>query len=263
MKKKAALIVVIAAMAGASLVALGVARSDVYSATTGAEDDAEAEVRAAAQAYLDGLLHGDVATLESAFHPDTRFQGSVGGGFVDMTFQDWAESRRGKRMRPVEDYRHSIEDVLISGDAAVVRTDIDWPDTYFVDYLSLLQIDGEWRIVNKIWTQRPSPRAMSRIDDLPLPEDEVAPYVGRYRTEGDDPQVLSVTADGSSLHLETATRQYELYFQGDDTFAPEFGLDDRVRFEGDAEGEIDRMRIVLDDETILAVRVGAGDGASE
>ncbi|MFW6085319.1 MAG: alpha/beta fold hydrolase, partial [Gemmatimonadota bacterium] len=225
--------------------------------------DQEAEVRAAAQAYLDGLLHGDVATLESAFHPDTRFQGSVGDALVDMTFEDWAESRRGKRMRPVEEYRHSIEDVLIAGDAAVVRTDVDWPDTYFVDYLSLLRVGGEWKIVNKIWTQRPSPRAMSRIEDLPVPAEEASDYVGRYRTEGEDARYLAVTAEGASLRLETETRRYELYFQGDDTFAPEFDVDDRVRFERGADGRVERMRIVLDEETVSALRVAPEGGVSD
>lgn len=83
-------------------------------------------------------------------HPliDSHVENAVG-----ITFSDWAESRQGEVMRPVEDYRHSTEDVLISGDAAVVRADIDWPATYFVDYLSLLHVDDEWKIVSKIWTQ--------------------------------------------------------------------------------------------------------------
>lgn len=249
-------------------------RPDARGVNSGAGPDAEpaestvatadeAEVRSAAQAYLDGLLHGDIATLESAFHPETRFQGSVGGAFVDMTFEDWAESRRGKRMRPVEEYRHSIEDVLISGDAAMVRTDVDWPDTYFVDYLSLLRIGGEWKIVNKIWTQSPSPRAMARIEDLSISSEEASEYVGRYRTEGEDARSLAVTAEGTSLRLETETRRYELYFQGDDTFAPEFDVDDRVRFERGADGSVERMRIVLDEETISAVRVAPEGGSSD
>lgn len=178
-------------LAMATLVTVRIVLPDVNRDETATDD--EAEVRTAEQAYLDGLLHGDVAILESAFHPESRFQGSVGNALVGMTFSDWAESRRGKVMRPMEDYRHSIEDVLISGDAAVVRTDIDWPGTYFVDYLSLLRIDDEWKIVNKIWTQLANPRALGRIDDLPVPSEEAsttressAPLARKARSFGDD-----------------------------------------------------------------------------
>lgn len=186
--------IALSVLAVATLVTVGSARPHADRDENPSDD--EAEVRAAAQAYLDGLLHGDVATLESAFHPETRFQGSVRNAFVGMTFSDWAESRRGKLMRPVEDYRHSIEDVLISGDAAVVRTDIDWPGTYFVDYLSLLRIDDDWKIVNKIWTQRPNPRAMGHIDDLPVPSKEASTYEGEFRSAGEDGVELTVKHAG-------------------------------------------------------------------
>lgn len=233
---------------------LGVgACSDADDAAAALADD-EAAVRAVAQAYLDGLLHGDVAVLEGAFHPETRFQGSVGDAFVDMTFREWAESRRGKEMRPVDDHRHSIEDVLISGDAAVVRTDIDWPDTYFVDYLSLLRIGGEWTIVNKIWTERPSPRAMEGVEDRPLPAGSSA-FAGTFRSEGEDGLEMSVDEAGSRLVLGIGERRYELYHQGDDAFAPEFDVDDRVRFERDEDGRVDRLHLVLGDTTIVAERV--------
>lgn len=240
-------------LAVATLVTLGVGLPAAGPDESPSDD--EVEVRAAAQAYLDGLLHGDVATLESAFHPETRFQGSVGSAFVGMTFSDWAESRRDKVMRPVEDYRHSIEDVLISGDAAAVRVDIDWPGTYFVDYLSLLRIDDEWKIVNKIWTQHPSPRALGRIDDFPVPPEEIPTYEGEFRSEGEDGLELAVGRAGSRLHLGVNGRRYELYFQGEDTFAPEFDVDDRLEFERGADGRADRVRLVLGDTTIVAERV--------
>lgn len=216
--------------------------------------DDEADVRAVARAYLDGLLDGDVRTLQSAFEPDARFEGSVGGTLVEMSFEDWAESRRGKRMRPVEDYRHSIEGVLIAGDAAVVRTDIDWPDTYFVDYLSLLRIDGEWKIVNKTWTQWPSPRAMSRIEIRRVPAEQLAAFTGTYVVEGGESLELPVNIAGDGLSLGVRGKRYELYFLGGDTFAPAFDVDARIRFERSDAGQVTGMRIAMEDATVVAVR---------
>ena len=39
-----------------------------------------------------------------------------------------------------------------TGDTAVVKTVLKFPEFQFTDYLSLLKIEGEWIIVNKIYT---------------------------------------------------------------------------------------------------------------
>ena len=38
--------------------------------------------------------------------------------------------------------------------AASMKVEEDYPGSVYVDYLSLLKFDGEWRIVNKIYTSR-------------------------------------------------------------------------------------------------------------
>ena len=49
----------------------------------------------------------------------------------------------------------------ITGTAAVAKVDLQWPRVHYVDYLSLIKIGDEWKIVNKIWHQGPpvEPRA--------------------------------------------------------------------------------------------------------
>ena len=41
----------------------------------------------------------------------------------------------------------------VIGNAATVKTDLEWPKLHYIDCLSSLKLDGEWRIVNKIWFQ--------------------------------------------------------------------------------------------------------------
>ena len=48
---------------------------------------------------------------------------------------------------------NEILSIDIEGLAAVAKTELMWPNVRYIDYLSLLKIDGEWRIVNKIWHQ--------------------------------------------------------------------------------------------------------------
>jgi hypothetical protein len=45
--------------------------------------------------------------------------------------------------------------VDVTGTAAVARVVLDYPNAHFTDYLSLLKINDEWKVVNKIFHVEP------------------------------------------------------------------------------------------------------------
>lgn len=113
--------------------------------------DDEAAIRAVVQLYFDGIIQYDEDALRKAFHPDAQVIGSKRDGELEWAaFQDWVLYTRGKAPDPTG-RNNTIVSVDISGAAATVKTELDWPNIHYTDYLSLLKIDGEWRIVNKIW----------------------------------------------------------------------------------------------------------------
>jgi hypothetical protein len=48
-----------------------------------------------------------------------------------------------------------IESIDVTGNAAVARIILDYPTVKFVDYMTLLKINGEWKIVNKSFYAEP------------------------------------------------------------------------------------------------------------
>lgn len=71
---------------------------------------------------------------------------------LTQTGEQWAQGFPGK---PADDeaQRHRLYTILdVSDKAAVVKVTLDYPKWQGVDYLSLLKIDGEWKIVNKSWS---------------------------------------------------------------------------------------------------------------
>lgn len=48
-----------------------------------------------------------------------------------------------------------IESIDVAGNAGVAKVILDYPAVRFVDYLSLLKINGEWKIINKIFYSEP------------------------------------------------------------------------------------------------------------
>ena len=110
-----------------------------------------AAVCAVVQLYFDGIIDYDEAKLNKAFHPDAYVIGvNRDGEFERDAFQDWVVYTRGKAPDPTG-RNNTIVSVDIAGRAASVKTDLHWPHVRYIDYLSLLKIDGQWKIVNKIW----------------------------------------------------------------------------------------------------------------
>ncbi len=116
--------------------------------------DDETAVRAAVAQYFYGILYYDEALLRATFHPDAQVSGIRKDGRLDhQRFHDWVAYTRGKAPGPAG-RENSIAHMDISGPAASVRTELQWPSVHYTDYLSLLKIDGRWVIANKIWRAR-------------------------------------------------------------------------------------------------------------
>ena len=51
--------------------------------------------------------------------------------------------------------KRAIEAIDVVGNAAVARIILDYPTVKFIDYMTLLKINGEWKIVNKSFYAEP------------------------------------------------------------------------------------------------------------
>jgi uncharacterized protein YaiE (UPF0345 family) len=101
----------------------------------------------------EGEAKGDVAKLREAFHADARMFGSLAGERFDVPIEELfalAESE------PADtgNYRSRILSVQQTGDAAVgvVAEEGYWGSVSFIDYFQLARIDGDWKIVCKLFT---------------------------------------------------------------------------------------------------------------
>ena len=137
-------------VAAASLVLLATAAN--AQGTAPAPDTAG--VRATVEHYLHGLKFNDVASLKQAFLPQTLLQFINGKGTLDqLTQDDWYKSFAASAGKEeAGDLRIVAMDV--TANAASVKVVETYPKSVYTDYLNLLKIGTEWRIVNKIYTSR-------------------------------------------------------------------------------------------------------------
>lgn len=99
--------------------------------------------------YLDGGTNNDFETLKKAFHKDATMKFIRGENYTEVNALEFFK----KAIKPgsKQNRTYIIEQINIAGNAANARLRIDYSNFYFIDYMNLLKIDGEWKIVSKIF----------------------------------------------------------------------------------------------------------------
>jgi Putative lumazine-binding len=117
----------------------------------------EADVAAITEvviAYYDGMVTGDEAKLARAFHPRACIVGNYQGQLAWQTLEEFvAECKEAAGDAGAHEWR--IDGLSLQGDTALVRLGCQFAGDWYSDDLSMLRIDGVWRIVHKTWYVHP------------------------------------------------------------------------------------------------------------
>ena len=112
-------------------------------------DDRDA-ITQVVQHYIDGAKSGRGADMKPAFHEDATIFGYVGpdlfAGPIQQLF-DWNDQNG-----PATGLQARIADIDLAGTVATVRLELDnWTGHRFTDLFTLLKLDGQWKIMNKVF----------------------------------------------------------------------------------------------------------------
>lgn len=103
--------------------------------------------------YLDGGTTNDFQTLKKAFHTNATMKFIGGKGYKEVNALNFF----GTNMKPgpKQNRQTKISYLQVSGAAAHAQLIIDYPTSRITDFMNLLKIDGEWKIVSKIFYSEP------------------------------------------------------------------------------------------------------------
>ncbi len=126
--------------------------------TSSAQTSDENAVTETLMNYLDGGTYGDTVKLNKAFHLSAtmKYIDNKTGEFRDVPIRDFlnrAKANAGK----TSNRKTKIVYTTITGTAAQARLEIDGGTYKFHDYMNLLKINGEWKIVSKIFWREDVP----------------------------------------------------------------------------------------------------------
>ena len=104
------------------------------------------------QHYIDGAKSGKGDVMKPAFHKDAMCFGYIGGNLFAGPIQqmfDWNDGNG-----PATGLQARITDIDIIGTVAMVRLELDnWTGHRFTDIYPLLKVDGEWKMMVKVFHQ--------------------------------------------------------------------------------------------------------------
>ena len=120
-----------------------------------AQDSEKAAVRVPLENYIKGHETGDAEFMKKAFHTEGNLIWIRDGKYTTRSFAEYIAGMSGKPAADEAKRKRSIDAIDVVGNAAVARITLDYPTTKFIDYMTLLKINGEWKIVNKSFYAEP------------------------------------------------------------------------------------------------------------
>ena len=123
------------------------AKQEMTSSTGLSDYDAIAKM---VQIYIDGGKSGKGADMKAAFHPEATIFGYVGAELFAGPIQhlfEWNDQNG-----PATELQGRITSIDLAGTVATVRLELDnWTGHRFTDFFTMLKVDGEWKIMNKVF----------------------------------------------------------------------------------------------------------------
>lgn len=99
--------------------------------------------------YIRAGETSDGNLFRKAFYPGAMIMSFSNGNFTRRSAEEYASVYTGEPEEDEPKPKTSFQVIDIAGNAAIAKVIIDFPTVKFTDYMTLLKIDGEWKIVNK------------------------------------------------------------------------------------------------------------------
>lgn len=115
---------------------------------------AEADIEDIVRHYLDGLYRCDTGFLARVFHPQALYATAAGDVPVIMDMPSYLPvvARRDPPARSGDERRERIVSIDVVGPStAFVKLECRFFQKDYVDFLTLIRVDGRWQIIAKVF----------------------------------------------------------------------------------------------------------------
>ena len=106
------------------------------------------------QLYVCSMDESSPDKVKQAFNVNAKVVGYLHGDFMEMSVDDFAGFVASQQPSPKEKGENVVFEILscqIEGETASVKVRDKYLGITFLDTLSLIKIDGEWKLYNKLF----------------------------------------------------------------------------------------------------------------
>lgn len=112
------------------------------------------EIESLISKYFEGIFYGNTSSLETCFSINAIIYGDINSREYFKNVKEYFETVKIRKSPNDlgETLKMSIIGIDILGKIAMVKLHVPMLGFNYYDYLSLFKINGEWKIVNKLFT---------------------------------------------------------------------------------------------------------------
>ena len=142
---------------------------------THAASEAEAAAaRIPLEQYINAHATGNPEFIRKAFLPEAKIMAFRDGKLLNLSVEEFASRFSGKPAADESRRKRYIDSLTLTGSSGVARIVLDYPETILTDYMSLLKVNGEWKIANKIFDAAPKAKSSANSTPAQSPDDREA-----------------------------------------------------------------------------------------
>lgn len=116
--------------------------------------DKATAVAAIVNDYFDGIFYGDIDKLRNSFTSNAHIYGDIRGEEYSKSLDEYLKGVAGRKSpnELEEEKRMELLGIEIIGNVALAKAHSPMLGFNYYDFLSLSLVQGQWKIVNKVFT---------------------------------------------------------------------------------------------------------------
>jgi hypothetical protein len=112
------------------------------------------QIETVVRLYIESMNESNPDKVKKAFHENAKVVGFLHGDLLQLSVNDFAGFVASQQPSPKEKGEDAVFEILnceIEGTTALVKIRDEYLGITFLDTLSFLKADGEWKIYNKLF----------------------------------------------------------------------------------------------------------------
>jgi len=112
------------------------------------------QIESIVQLYVDSMDESNPDKVKQAFHSNAKVVGYLHGDFMEMSVDNFAGFVESQQPSPKEKSENVVFEILsceIEGATALVKVRDKYLGITFLDTLSFIKVESEWKIYNKLF----------------------------------------------------------------------------------------------------------------